>query len=75
MNEIGTVIYLVGAGLTYLLAIDILNVRVHLRRWVALAIAAIWLPLLITALLFLSADAIELAWRRWRVPSRRGDRL
>lgn len=56
--------YLIGAGVVYLLAMDLLNVKLHLRRWVALAIAAIWPALLVLAVIFLSTDAIELAWRR-----------
>jgi len=61
---IGTIVYLIGAGLVYLLALDLLNVKLHLRKWVALGIAAIWPALLVLALVFLGIDAIELGWRR-----------
>lgn len=60
----GAIIYLVGAGVTYLLALDLLNVKLHLRRWVAMLIAAFWLPLLIIALIFMCVDTMELAWRK-----------
>ena len=63
-NAMGIIVYLIGAGLVYLLALDILNVKLHLRRWVALAIASVWPALLVIALVFLCVDAIELAWRR-----------
>jgi len=56
--------YLIGAGVVYLLAMDLLNVKLHLRKWVALAVAAIWPALLVLAVIFLSTDTIELAWRR-----------
>lgn len=56
--------YLIGAGVVYLLAMDLLNVKLHLRKWVALAVAAIWPALLVLAVIFLSTDAIELGWRR-----------
>ena len=64
MSVFGPIIYAIGAGLVYLLALDILNVKLHLRRWVALAIASAWPALLVIALVFLCVDAIELAWRR-----------
>ena len=56
--------YLIGAGVVYLLAMDLLNVKLHLRKWVALAVAALWPALLVLAVIFLSTDTIELAWRR-----------
>tara|TARA_R110000751_G_scaffold2018_11_gene9412 strand:- start:255874 stop:256092 length:219 start_codon:yes stop_codon:yes gene_type:complete len=59
-----TALYLLGAAVTYLLAIDMLNVRLHLRRLVALLIASAWLPILIIAAVFLGVDLIELAWRK-----------
>ena len=55
--------YLIGAGVVYLLAMDLLNVKLHLRKWVALAVAALW-PALVLAVSFLSTDTSELAWRR-----------
>ncbi|MDE0901201.1 MAG: hypothetical protein OSA41_05745 [Erythrobacter sp.] len=61
---IAGIVYLIGAGVVYLLAIDLLNVKLHLRKFVALAIAAIWPALLVLAVIFLSTDAIELAWQR-----------
>ena len=61
---IAGIVYLIGAGVVYLLAMDLLNVKLHLRKWVALAVAAIWPALLVLAAIFLSTDAIELAWRR-----------
>jgi predicted membrane-bound spermidine synthase len=61
---IAGIVYLIGAGVVYLLAIDLLNVKLHLRNFVALAIAAIWPALLVLAVIFLSTDAIELAWQR-----------
>lgn len=64
MGAAGAIVYLIGAALVYLLALEILNVKVHLRRWVALGIAAIWPAVLVIALIFLGTDAIELAWRR-----------
>lgn len=64
MSIVFAIIYAIGAGVVYLLAMDLLNVKLHLRKWVALAVAAIWPALLVLAVIFLSTDAIELAWRR-----------
>lgn len=64
MSIVFAIIYAIGAGVVYLLAMDLLNVKLHLRKWVALAVAAIWPALLVLAVIFLSTDAIELGWRR-----------
>lgn len=64
MSIVFAIIFAIGAGVVYLLAMDLLNVKLHLRKWVALAVAAIWPALLVLAVIFLSTDAIELGWRR-----------
>ena len=64
MSIVFAIIYAIGAGVVYLLAMDLLNVKLHLRKIVAVAIAAIWPALLVLAVIFLSTDAIELGWRR-----------
>ena len=75
MTIVGGLIYAAGIVAVYLMALEMLNLKPNQRRPTAAAIAVIWPLLLIVALVFLSADAIELAWRKKRVASRRGDRL
>ncbi|QPL39374.1 hypothetical protein IT881_15145 [Erythrobacter sp. A30-3] len=74
MNFAGIIVYVLGAVVVYLMALDMLNVRRSQRRPTAAAIAAVWPPLLIVALIFLAADVIEIAWRRSSLPHHGDDR-